>query len=468
MARRRSSPRGLAAGLCAAGSLLGGAGALAQEPAESGPRLTFDLDTRLGANDNLDLVADPPGTATYLETRLGLGLVSETRLSRLELDLGAVTRTGDAPGDGDFNGLGEADLRVAYSREVATSRLSFDGRVAYRDLDVFDPFDDTVELPDGSVVTEKAGQRRSAMAGITLETGLTAPLGLVLDLRREATEYTDTTDPDLYDTRETRASVGLRMTLTPTTEGLLEVSRSLYTAEDTLRRERERRAARFDLTHELSGGTVLEASLGVTDIDEIARAGGAPRIEENGFTGSLGLSRPLPLGSIGISAATALETTGRRNTLNLERVIVRPNAELRLGLGVSSDEDGEIEPVADIAYALDLPTGALEASLSQSVTTSDEDEDLSRLRASLNYVHDINALSRLSLGADYVSVSDLGAGSAGDEERATLSVTYSRDITRDWSLDLGYSHDREDTGTTRAASGNRVFLGLSRSFTILP
>ena len=468
MARRRSSTRGLAAGLCAAGGLLGGAGALAQEPAESGPRLTFDLDTRLVANDNLDLVADPPGTATFLETRLGLGLVSETRLSRLELDLGAVTRTGDAPGDGDLNGLGQADLRVAYSREVATSRLSFDGRVAYRDLDVFDPFDDTVELPDGSVVTEKAGQRRSAEAGITLETGLTAPLGLVLDLRREATEYTDTTDPDLYDTRETRAAAGLRMTLTPTTEGLLEVSRSLYTAEDALRRERERREVRFDLTHELSRLTTLEASLGVTDIVEEFRAGGAPRVEENGLTGSLRLSRALPRGSIGISAATALETTGRRNTLNLERVIVRPGAELTLGLGVSGDEDGEIEPVADIAYALDLPTGALEASLSQSVTTSDEDEDLSRLRASLNYVHDINALSRLSIGADYVSVSDLGAGSAGDEERASLSVTYSRDITRDWSLDLGYSHDREDTGTTRAASGNRVFLGLSRSFTILP
>ena len=439
--------------------------AAAQDAREDAPRFTFDLDTRLVADDNLGLAATSPGTVTYWENSLGLAFESETRRSRLGIGLGAVTRLGHVPGGDDLDGLGDADLEIAYAREVADSRLSVDGRYALRDLSVFDPFDDAIELEDGTIVTDNAGTRATAFTGLTLETGLTRPLGLQFELSQRRTAYTDTIDPDLSDDRETRAALGIRMRLTPTTEGLLEATRSHFTAEDALRRDRERRELSYGITHELPRRARLEARLGITDIEEEFRVGGVPPLEERGVTGSLSLSRALPAGSIGFSAETRLETTGRRNSLSVERVIERETARLSLGLGVTSGEDGEVEPTADIVYEEALATGTFEASLSQGIRTTDEDEDLSRLRLGLAYGHDIDALSRISLGVDYVSETELGAGSASDEERGTLSITYSRALTRDWALDLGYRYDFEETGTTARADGNRVFLGLSRSLT---
>ena len=58
---------------------------------------------------------------------------------------------------------------------------------------------------------------------------------------------------------------------------------------------------------------------------------------------------------------------------------------------------------------------------------------------------------------------DAGAGAAATLNRATVSATYSRELTADWDMLLGYSHRASSGSAVATANADSVFLTLTRN-----
>ena len=458
-------------GLLAAGGLICSVAALAQGVQEQQiagtPTLTFGLDSRLVANDNLGLDADSAGTSTFWENSFALGLDSQTQLSRLRLDFAGVARAADTPGFSGTSGFDEPEIGLAYSREGTNARIEADTRFSQRDLAFLNALRGGDDITDNTFI-QQGGTREIREGSFLLETGLTAPLGFSFGIDHREEDFSGTQDPDFFDSDRTQLTASARARLSPRTEGVLSLSQTDYSASDTQQTDRETHEISFAVTHEVSRIMLLEASIGATDVDESFDTPGIPDDDQNGLTGSFALTRELPTGSVGASIDSRVENTGQRTELAVQRTLLMPRAELSVSAGVSDTENGGIDPNADISYIQQLPTGELSLTFSQSVVTSDDSDDLRRSRAALVYRHEINSLSRVFLNFDYIDVAEAGSGNAQDEKRATLSVTYSRDIAADWDLNIGYTYDYEKTSGIPSADSNEISLGISRTFSIRP
>jgi hypothetical protein len=107
---------------------------------------------------------------------------------------------------------------------------------------------------------------------------------------------------------------------------------------------------------------------------------------------------------------------------------------------------------------MELPDGELSAGLTRTASTEDGDAVLGTT-VELSYLKEIDPISSWSAELEYVETEDLGLGSADSRSSATLS--YSRDITPEWSLSTGYTYARDDDGDT----DNSIFLNIGRDIT---
>lgn len=106
-------------------------------------------------------------------------------------------------------------------------------------------------------------------------------------------------------------------------------------------------------------------------------------------------------------------------------------------------------------------------SISQSVDSSGVGDvrSFTRLGASLGYA--INARQRLGLSANYSRSADVDGG--GDVfQFVSLGPTYNYQITDAAALSLGYLLRLDDEQDEAIAASHRVFLNLTRSFTLSP
>ena len=210
--------------------------------------------------------------------------------------------------------------------------------------------------------------------------------------------------------------------------------------------------------------TLFAASVGATDIEETFRAP-LPDNNESGGIAELSLTRDLPAGSSGLSLDHSIETTGERSILQVERMFEWPTGELALEAGVANNPTGNVEPIGGLELTKDIPTGQLTAFFSRSFSTSSDDQDVQITKAGLGYDFIVNDLSQLAFGLDFSNIKDRGTGT-GDVDRVSLTATYSRKITEDLDLSVGYGYDYFDTETTSPAHNNRVFISLVRGFEI--
>lgn len=462
--------RALRRGTLAGTVLLMAGTAPAQE--ESALRMIFGVDSTLRADDNFDLDVDSEGDTVLWDTKLSFGLISETRTSRLALDLGATARLADFP-DGTTSGFEAPSARLSYSRESARSRISVDANWNKADIRFLSPFADPVLILDEEteepVLVTDPGSRTRSDIGLRYETGIDMPVGLVLTARRNELRYSDTLDPDYYDRETDSLSARLRLRFSPVTTGSVTASQTLYSAEDDENTDRETRRIDLGLTHEIDAATRLEAALGTARIETTETVGGLrQRDVDEGLNASLALSRALVNGSLRLSYARSTGTTGDRDTLRLGRSLDLPRGALTFGVGASQGEGGDTALVGDIAFTQQWTRDAFSLNLARSVRTNDDDEDVLTTRLSAGWEHEIGALSSLSLDMAYTHVEDGGAGTATERERANLQLAYNRALAQDWQLSAGYEHrlDREE-GDPDARS-NAVFVTLKRRFSIRP
>lgn len=426
----------------------------AQDGASGGTTLTFGIETSLSINDNFGFDATSAGTSTLLDTTLSFGYLSETALDRFAFDADGVVRASNLPGAGGDLRFDDPDLRLSYSREGANSRLGIEARYNDANLDFLDPF----EFIDDGVLLSGSGRREIRSARLSFDIGTNAPFGLGVELGREVRNFSDTTDPELFDSTTDDIALTARMQISPVIEGRVVLSQENYSADDLALTERTTRALSFGLTYEISPVTTLDASLGIEKIEDSG--------SDDDIFGTFGLTRALANGSAGVELDRSFGTEGRRTTLSVNRTMDLPAGTLAYSLGATNDELGGTGVVGSVDFTQTLPQGELAASLERRVTGTPDGDDILTTTATVGYSMPATPLSTLSFDFDYVAVDETGSGSVASTDRSTFRATYTRELTPDWDLSAGYEHQRLFTEGSGTASSNEVFLTLGREFSI--
>jgi len=428
-------------------------------------KFSFNLDQRVGANDNNRLDVISRGTTYFSDTTLSFGFDSQAGIQRFSFTLDGVLRALDDPVSGSDFRFSDPSATLLYSRDGADSRLTLTARYARPDLAFLDPLQQEV-ITDQDLFRGD-GRREDYQVGVRVETGISAPLGFDFNLSTAGRRFSATTDPALFDNRTDSAAVGVRLQFSPVTQGRVDLAEDRFAAKDVPGTNRTTRNLTFGLVHEVSPVTSLSTTIGRSEITETFDA--LPGLENltQGAVGSLGLTRQMPDGVITASLDTTLSTVGRQTTIEIGRTFELPSGGLEISLGASRGSGFSALPIGRINYDAALPTGSLSASLSRRVAIS---STLSRAeittRVALGYNFDINTVSSLSFALDYADIGLTGTGARPGSTRSNFRATYTRDLTKDWDIEFGYQRRYSNSDTTSSAASNLVFLSLQRDFDV--
>ena len=115
-----------------------------------------------------------------------------------------------------------------------------------------------------------------------------------------------------------------------------------------------------------------------------------------------------------------------------------------------------------------LSTSQITASLRRRVGTSNQNVETRETVARLGYDYFINSLSGLSFGVNYAEQEDTGIGPSNRRRRTDFDVSYTRALTKDWNMTVGYQHRLRNDAGPGSSDSNSVSLTLGRQFTLKP
>lgn len=425
----------------------------AQE-APGGLVMRFGITQSLRSHSNLRLEEDPAGATLRADTAFSFGLSSETRRDRLSLDLGFVLRAEDDPSPESASGLVEPSVALEYLREVGRNRLTLSFDAARSELDgtnlVFDP-----DLGGFSLITD-TGTRLSYGFGALLELGTEGPFGFDLDLRSRGNNFSDTTNPGLFDRRTDSVALRTRLEFSPVLTGTGRLFFSRFSTDDVETNDRDTTALTFGLTYRLDPVTELSATLGGRRIEEEGED------TETSAEGSLRWQRELARGLFGVEISRELTAGGRLTRAVVDRRIDFRTGVLALELGAVEVEDDSTYPAVALNYTRSLPRGNFALALEGDVNVNSDGDAQQVVRAGLDYTYRLNTQSQIRIGVDFFDVDNVGDTALADRRTAEINATYSFQVARDWQLSLGAAHRISDEeGVERR--DNSIFVSLGRS-----
>lgn len=405
--------------------LWGGVGTdvLAQEYQTGGIQLSFGVGLGIETQSNRNLSAGDPGASTELGADLSFGVLTETRTQRFLFEAGGRIRTLDTPGtNAEGNGFVRPSLRLEYNRSAASSRLQFRARLSETDVSEVETLE--VDLID-VVLASGTATRRTAFVEGRIDWRLDRPFGFGILARASDVEYRD------------GVATGLGGT------GLFDNRRYTFGIN-----------ARFDLTPVAR----LTTSLNYDIFEEDGTPGQRETVSLNNI-----LTIDRPLGPLTVSSSVDSTEDGERVSVGLGRRYELPWGMVSGNLGLTRGVTGDTFLTGGLNAAYPLPRGNLSFGLSRGVSSGNE-EDAERVNTRLNfgYLQEIDPLSSIRFGADWAEVEETATGNRSSN--ATLSATYTRTLTRDWNMDLGYRHRTSDDSTGGSANSDELFLNLRRTF----
>jgi hypothetical protein len=454
----RSTMAGLATALIALS-----ASTSAQET--GGLQLTLGVKSTLRADDNLNLDTNSAGTSSFMTHRLSFGLLSETRTQKLQASLSGVLRYGNIAGGSTATGFDDPSGRLSYAREAGNGRFGLDAGYQTGKLQ----FQRLSEDPDELDLITDTGRLDRSDIGVSFETGLSDPFSLALSGRYDRRDYSNTTDPDLYnsDTKRVSATAGLR--LSPTLNGRVEASRSDYSAQNASATDRQSTSLGLGLSGYVNSSLSFDVSLGNDRIDTRETILGVRvKTVDTGNSGALSLIQTLPDGTASVSLRSDFSTLGNRYTLSVGRDLELPDGALSASIGMTKSDTGTTFAVGSLQYRRDQPSGQMTVRLDRSLQTSAEDEEQGTTRVGLGYLYQINPVSSFNLSLDYAQIKGYGTGAATDRGRGNFQAVYNRNLTPDWVLSGGYEMRYSIKEGTGSARSNAVFISLDRVFSLSP
>ena len=466
--RRRRATLAATAGAAA----LLGAAAWAQEAGEETGGLLATLGVEIGAEHRDERDGEDE---TGLTGRLTFGLQSITRSQSLTFSATGVYDLQDPEAESPFR----PDARLAYRAQ--TRQTVFDLGLTYAEREVDSLFPgEVLDLGDGLTDVDfdaddleaDEGTRRDARLTLGLETGRAAPVGTRTTLAFRERRFDGTANPDLADlsARDLATTLFLRPR-----EGLtFSVSALRAESEEDDPEQTDQRVTRVGLGVEwtLSRAWSVAATAGAAEI-RTTRTDGAGRDtdKETGLDLGLTVTRALPRGPLTFVLSQEIDENGPRVETTVGRALTfRDGSSLDGRIGAVAFEDGEIRTLLALDYARPLPRGSLSLSLSRSGAVTDEGSDVVRTTGSASLRRDLTPVSALSLTGRLAAVDVVESADPEDEDalRAEIGLSYSRAVTRDWSLTASATHQAEFEDGERTDRANILSLGLSRSFAFRP
>lgn len=430
-------------------SLLATAPATAQEPNPYG-RFTFSQG--LSFSDNPDLVADPPGPTLTATTGLGFEYGSETRIQTLRLSLGTDLegRFGEAERDYDFV---NDRASLTFARDGKNAGMSL--RATYANT----PFEDIEigEETDPDFLVIDAGRRESRSVSLGFDIGRDARASLALDLGWRRTDYVNTVDPDLLDSETLDLDARAGFDLTRTLQASVLAGRSETDEEGDVTRETS--YIGVGLSGETARGFTFSGDL---TYDRAQTTGGANPKDEDGVGFNLALSQDRPLGAYSLTLGSRIDEAGRSSRITLGRQLELPRGGLNWSVGVTDYDDADPGLTGSVAWSQETRDGRFSANLQRTQRPNDA-SPYADTRIGLSYSGDLNEISRWGASLDYFAEDQLNGDD--DADRTSAQVSYSRDLTRDWSLSTGYQYTRVDPADGEERDSNEIFLNIRRDVT---
>lgn len=473
--RRRSgigpARRVAACGMSGCLGLLAWAGPAAAQQ-DPNPLLTLNFSSEVSASDNYSLSPTSPGDSTFLDNNLDLSYRSETQTQSLGFTGGATLRYADLPAQAENDGLDLDDPRLRFDYTLTGAEARLTARASYNRTDIAfsDPLtgsDNEIDPITGQDLLQNAGTREAYAAAVSMETGLSSPLGFTLALSTRGRNFTDTDDPSYYDNRTDGVTAGMRMTLSPVTVLNFNGGYSQYTADDAEETDRRTTYVSAGIGQSFSSVLTANASLGYRHIetDETTTLGLRETQLDEGMTAALGLTRELTNGTIGLTYSHDITTEGGRNSLSLSRSLALPDGSFSASVGVTKGDGSNPGAIGSLNYQRNLTSGGISANLSRTIGSNFDDEQETRTRAGIDWRWNLTPWTDANLGVSYI---DLSNETDGDLRRAQFSASLSHDLTADWQVAGGYEYQELTDDPDDKATENRVFLRLQRQFQFRP
>lgn len=391
-----------------------GTAALAQD--SGGPQgtvLTFNVGERLQYSDNLDLTPVSLGPTTEAITLLDFGLSKATDNSTLNLVAGVQLIFADPPpGSTSANGWNNPYFGLDYQLFSAASSLDFNLDLRQTTLD---------QIRDVTDFDTGTGVRGNYLIGAAINWGLDAPFGFGLTAGYEDINYIDTSNPDLIDAQRTDLGANASLALSPTSRLTLGINRSEF----------------------------LEDGAASPDLQ---------------ITGSLGLSMARANGDdIAANVFVDNTETGTREGLSVQYAMALPNGSLTFTPGLTRATTGKVYWTSDFLWQQTLPSGNFSAQWSQEVTSQNEnDEEVVLSDVGLSYTRAVNPLNSLTFNLDWAQ--QVYTVDNSTDTNASFGAVWTRALTPDWNLDVGYLYRISDGQTEDSAESNTLYLELNRAF----
>jgi len=388
-------------------------------------------------------------------TTLGLEVSNITRRSELRFNVDGRFEAGRDAQSGFINPAFGLSYKTTGSRNTA---LSFNAR--YRESDVSDLVLDPT-IPGGLILGE--GTAANSSARVAWETGIQARFGVGLDAQYSARDFSGTTDPDFFDTEQWIYGITARFDVTRTATLRLRYEETDYEALDVLRTRRDRKVLSLAGTFELRPDLTLEAAISHEDNVTNTLVG---TTVYNGLGYRLASIRELTNGSLTAEIESSVLSNGRETRASVERALDLRDGSLSFSFGVLRPPRQKSQPLLNIDYLKELPRGEFRVGLSQSTSIDAEQRTVLNSQLNANYSQTINSVSNWSAGLGFVDSNVLGFDE--DTSRIDLTVSYDRELTRDWDLVAGYTYSKAEDDTTADRSSNTLFVRLQRDFEFRP
>lgn len=415
----------------------------------------LDVDT----NKELDFVS--PGTTTTVYERLDYGFRRETGSQLFEFSVGTQLEFDSTEGSGATIGLNETAVDFLYARTSSNGRLQFDGSYHYGDTSrAFD-----TDPTDASLIGAGDGTLARTETNFLFETGLGDPIGFWFGAGYQTRSYIDSTNISNVNSVTSNIDLGANFRISSRTEATFEFGHEDYQNEASLRKRVEITDLSFGLSHELRSALTLDADFGYRDRETtiLGRS-----ISETGYYGGLEFVQLRPNGSIfggiGFDGTRFLDET----SVNIGRTLDLPDGSLSASIEFTNIETIGLEIYGDIDYIKETSTGEFLFRLSRDQDTDDRFRDVIYTSFTVGYRHEINDSSRFRLSLDLARSEDKYFDALiPAENRATFTASYSRAMTPEWDLNVGYRHrEYARTGgvglSNREANSDSVFLTLTR------
>lgn len=430
--------------------------------AQEGPRTvtTASIASEIELNDNYDLRTNSLGDAVLWNTTIGAGLQTRSRVDELRFNVTGLARVADLPVTGSETSFDNPTAALTYGRTVDDSNVALFATGQRSDVEFFDPLSDIDD--DGNFDdTTGTGTRTSVRTGVTFQLNGDGPVSLNGAGRLDDITFSDTTDPDLNDRRNSSLSAQVGFRVSPILRLTTGASIAREDIDDANQTNRDSRRADVGFIGQLNQRATVTARIGYSQV-ETDRIGESRETEES-VVGDVALNFAERRGATRLSFSSTLDENGERYTLSYGKSVNWDNAVLDATVGLSTNADTDLRAIGNISYSLTGRDTQLTLGLRQVATTDEDGRNVLNSGASVQLNRSLTRTASVGLAVDG-GLTRIDSGDGENSERLTASARYNHALTEDWSANFGYRYRYRKSENDPSAESNALFFGVARQF----